>query len=46
MAPKAIKDTFGRYFPTVDRTTLARTLAYLDKKVSTNLVDELEQYEV
>jgi hypothetical protein len=26
MAPKAIKDTLGRYFPTVDRTTLAKTL--------------------
>jgi hypothetical protein len=45
MAPKAIKDTLGRYFPTVDRTTLARTLL-TGKKVSTNLLMNLKQYEV
>jgi hypothetical protein len=45
MAPKAIKDTLGRYFPTVDRTTLARTLLTGQKGVD-QLVDELEQYEV
>ena len=45
MAPKAIKDTLGRYFPTVDRTTLAKTLLTGQKGVD-ELVDELEQYEV
>jgi hypothetical protein len=45
MAPKAIKDTLGRYFPTVDRTTLAKTLLLGEKGVN-QLVDELEQYEV
>jgi hypothetical protein len=45
MAPKAIKDTLGRYFPTVDRPTLARTLLLGQKGVD-QLVDELEQYEV
>jgi hypothetical protein len=45
MAPKAIKDTLGRYFPTVDRTTLAKTLLTGQKGVN-ELVDELEQYEV
>ena len=45
MAPKAIKDTLGRYFPTVDRTTLAKTLLTGQKGVD-QLVDELEQYEV
>ena len=45
MAPKAIKDTFSRYFPTVDRPTLARTLLLGEKGVN-ELVDELEKYEV
>ncbi len=45
MAPKAIKDTLGRFFPTVDRTTLAKTLLTGQKGVD-ELVDELEQYEV
>jgi hypothetical protein len=45
MAPKAIKDTLGRYFPTVDRPTLAKTLLLGQKGVD-ELVDELEQYEV
>jgi hypothetical protein len=45
MAPKAIKDTLSRYFPTVDRTTLAKTLLLGEKGVN-QLVDELEQYEV
>ena len=45
MAPKTIKDTLGRYFPTVDRTTLAKTLLTGQKGVD-QLVDELEQYEV
>lgn len=45
MAPKAIKDTLSRYFPTVDRTTLARTLLTGQKGVD-QLVDELAQYEV
>ena len=45
MAPKAIKDTFSRYFPTVDRPTLARTLLLGEKGIN-ELVDELEQYEV
>lgn len=45
MAPRAIKDTLSRYFPTVDRTTLARTLLTGQKGVD-QLVDELEQYDV
>ncbi len=45
MAPKAIKDTLSRYFPTVDRTTLAKTLLTGQKGVDA-LVDELSQYEV
>ena len=45
LAPKAIKDTLSRYFPTVDRTTLARTLL-LGEKGTQQLVDELAQYEV
>jgi len=45
MAPKAIKDTFSRYFPTVDRPTLARTILLGQKGVD-QLVDELAQYEV
>ena len=44
-APKAIKDTLSRYYPTVDRTTLARTLLLGEKGVN-QLVDELSQYEV
>ena len=45
MAPRAIKDTLSRFYPTVDRTTLARTLLTGQKGVDT-LVDELAQYEV
>jgi hypothetical protein len=45
MAPKAIKDTLSRYFPTVDRTTLAKTLLLGEKGVN-ELVDELQQLEV
>lgn len=45
MAPKAIKDTFSRYYPTVDKTTLARTILLGQKGVD-QLVDELAQYEV
>jgi hypothetical protein len=45
LAPKAIKDTLSRYFPTVDRTTLARTILLGEKGVN-QLVDELGQYEV
>jgi len=45
MAPKAIKDTLSRFFPTVDRPTLAKTLLTGEKGVN-ELVDELEQYEV
>ena len=45
MAPKAIKDTLSRFFPTVDRSTLAKTLLTGEKGVN-ELVDELEQYEV
>ena len=44
-APRAIKDTLSRYFPTVDRTTLARTLLTGQKGVD-QLVDELQQYDV
>lgn len=45
MAPKAIKDTLGRFFPTVDRTKLARTIL-LGKKGVDELVDELGKLEV
>lgn len=45
MAPKAIKDTFSRYFPTVDRPTLARTILLGQKGVD-ELVDELAKFEV
>ena len=45
MAPKAIKDTLGRFFPTVDRTKLAKTLLLGEKGVN-ELVDELETFEV
>lgn len=44
MAPKAIKDTFSRFFPTVDKTKLARTLLLGEKGVN-ELVDELETFE-
>jgi hypothetical protein len=44
-APQAIKDTLSRYYPTVDRTTLARTLLLGTKGVE-QLVDELGKYEV
>jgi len=45
MAPKAIKNTFSRFFPTVDRTKLAKTLLLGEKGVN-ELVDELETFEV
>lgn len=45
MAPKAIKDTLGRFFPTVDRTALARTILLGQKGVD-ELVDELSKFEV
>jgi hypothetical protein len=45
MAPKEIKDTLSRYFPTVDRTTLAKTIL-LGQKGVTQLVDELNKYDV
>jgi hypothetical protein len=45
MAPKEIKDTLSRYFPTVDRTTLAKTILLGEKGV-TQLVDELNKYDV
>lgn len=44
-APKDIKDTFARFFPTVDRPTLARTILLGEKGVQ-QLVDELGKYEV
>jgi hypothetical protein len=44
-APKAIKDTLSRYFPTVDRGTLAKTLL-LGEKGTKQLADELAGYEV
>ena len=45
MAPKEIKDVLGRYFPTVDRTTLAKTILLGEKGVA-QLVDELNKYDV
>lgn len=45
LAPKDIKDTLSRYFPTVDNTKLARTLL-LGEKGLTQLLDELSKYEV
>lgn len=45
LAPKAIKDTLSRFYPTVDRTTLARTILTGEKGVQ-QLVDELAEYEV
>lgn len=44
-APTTIKNTISRYFPTVDRSTLARTLL-LGEKGTKQLVDELAGYEV
>jgi hypothetical protein len=45
LAPQSIKDTLGRYFPTVDRATLARTLL-LGERGTQQLVDELAGLEV
>jgi hypothetical protein len=45
MAPKEIKDVLGRYFPTVDKPTLAKTILLGEKGV-TQLVDELNKYDV
>jgi|NOAtaT_7_FD_contig_123_56355_length_14667_multi_5_in_0_out_1_10 hypothetical protein len=45
LAPQSIKDTLGRYFPTVDRGTLARTLL-LGERGTQQLVDELAGLEV
>jgi uncharacterized protein YoaH (UPF0181 family) len=45
LAPKDIKDTFSRFFPTVDRPTLARTIL-LGEKGTRELVDELGKLEV
>ena len=44
-APQAIKDTLSRYFPTVDRPTLARTLL-LGEKGTKQLIDDLAKFEV
>jgi len=44
-APKVIKDTLSRYYPTVDRTTLAKTLLLGEKGVK-QLQDELAGYEI
>ena len=45
LAPQGIKDTLGRYFPTVDRTRLARTLLLGERGVR-ELTDELAGLEV
>lgn len=45
LAPQAIKDTLSRYFPTVDRTKLARTILLGDKGLQ-QLTDELAGLEV
>jgi hypothetical protein len=45
LAPQAIKDTLSRYFPTVDRTKLARTILLGDKGIQ-ELTDELAGLEV
>jgi len=45
MAPKEIKDTLSRYFPTVDRPLLAKTLLLGQKGVD-QLVDELNKYDI
>jgi hypothetical protein len=44
-APKEIKDTFSRYFPTVDRLSLAKALALGDKGAKA-LEKEIAGYEV
>ena len=44
-APQAIKDTLSRYFPTVDRPTLARTLL-LGEKGTKQLIDDLAKFEI
>lgn len=44
-APKEIKDTFARYFPTVDRLSLAKALALGDKGAKA-LEKEIAGYEV
>ena len=45
LAPQAIKDTLGRYFPTVDRSRLARTILLGDRGLQ-ELTDELAGLEV
>jgi hypothetical protein len=45
LAPSAIKDTLGRYFPTVDRNKLARTIL-LGERGLQELTDELAGLEV
>lgn len=45
LAPQAIKDTLSRYYPTVDRTKLARTILLGDKGLQ-QLTDELAGLEV
>lgn len=45
LAPTAIKNTLNRFFPTVDKPTLARTILLGDKGVK-ELVDDLAKYEV
>ena len=45
LAPKDVKDTLSRYFPTADRLKLAGALLQGEKGV-TQLADELAQYEV
>lgn len=44
-APKAIKDTFSRFFPTVDRTQLAKAILGGEKSAK-ELQDQLAGYEV
>ena len=45
LAPASIKSTLDRYFPTVDKPTLARTILLGQKGVQ-QLVDDLAKYEV
>ena len=45
MAPQAIKGTLSRFFPTIDRPKLARTILLGEKGVN-ELVDELGKLEV
>lgn len=45
LAPKAIKDTLSRFYPTVDRTTLARTILTGQQGIN-ELLDDLANYEV